>query len=176
MSKKYNRSYHLPFSLGCSSDDKMMDDVSELLNKEVVISEKMDGGNVCLERHNCYARTHSGPPTHTSFDLFKSIHSSVKHLIPENLELFGEFLYAKHSIYYDKLPAYLMLFNVRDLTSDLWLSWEEVELWAEEIQVPTVPVLHRGVFNSVNDLKLKINEFMSMPSCFGKERGALLLG
>lgn len=55
MSKKYNRSYHLPFSLGCSSDDKMMDDVSELLNKEVVISEKMDGGNVCLERHNCYA-------------------------------------------------------------------------------------------------------------------------
>lgn len=68
-----------------------------------------------------------------------------------------------------------MLFNVRDLTSDLWLSWEEVELWAEEIQVPTVPVLHRGVFNSVNDLKLKINEFMSMPSCFGKEREGVVV-
>ena len=116
----------------------------------------MDGSNTSLEAEGCFARTHAGPPTHASFDGLKALHAAIKFKIPEDLQLFGEWLFALHSIPYDKLPAYFMLFNVRenlDAKKPYWLSWEEVEMWADEIGVPCVPVLFKGKVSSEKELK-----------------------
>lgn len=175
MSYKYSRTFHAPWSKGATDDDKILHNIDSLLGEPIIISEKIDGSNSCLEYSNCYARTHSGPPTHPSFDGFKALHSTVKYNIPENIQLFGEWVYALHSIAYSKLPSYFMLFNVRNIDNLIWTSWEEVELWAEEIKVPTVPVLYRGTVNSKEELKELTDKFMEEPSVCGEEREGVVI-
>lgn len=142
-SPKYPRMSHLPWSSGGTKDDRRLSDLSSLLNVKTTLTEKMDGSNVCLERDRVFARSHNQAPDHPSFDLLKAFHASVRHKIPEGLQVFGEWLYAKLSIHYQGLPSYLMAFGVRNLDSLFWLSWEDTELWAEELGVPTVPVLDK---------------------------------
>lgn len=168
-SKKYPRTYHLPFSPGATNDDKIMDSYDHFHDQEIVISQKFDGSNVCLEREHCFARTHSGPPTHASFDMFKSLHAGIKSMIPESFQIFGEWLYAKHSIHYHDLPGYLMIFGIR--YNDVWLSWEETELWAEELGISTVTVEFIG---KTNDLESLINKLMKEESLYGEKEGMVV--
>ena len=50
MKIKYPRTFHLPWSPGATSDDKMLKSIEHFIGKEVVITEKMDGEN-CLDRN-----------------------------------------------------------------------------------------------------------------------------
>jgi hypothetical protein len=171
-SPKYNRTPHFPWSKGCTNDDKIAEDISSLISKRIVITEKMDGSNTSLEAEGCFARTHAGPPTHLSFDGLKALHANIKYKIPSNIQLFGEWCYALHSIAYSKLPAYFLLFNVRNLETNTWSSWEEVELWADEIGVPTVPLLFKGTCDSEVNLQKLTEKFMIEPSiCGGLREG-----
>lgn len=174
MSKKYNRTFHFPFSKGATNDDKIIDSFDKLINVPIVITEKIDGSNTSLEHEGCFARTHSGPPTHPSFDGLKQLHATVKHKIPKGIQLFGEWCYALHSIAYDALPGYFLLFNVRYTENNKWASWEEVEMWANEIEVPTVPVLFKGAINSEDNLQKIIKSFMIEKSeCGGIKEGVV---
>lgn len=166
-SLKYPRTYHVPWSLGATSDDKIAKSINQLIGQPIVITEKIDGSNSSLEKEGCFARTHSGPPTHSSFDNLKSLHANIKYKIPDNVQLFGENVFAVHSIEYNELPGYFLLFNVRDLNSMMWSSWEEVELWAQEIEVSTVPVLFKGVVSSEKELQKLTESFMIQPSQCG---------
>ena len=56
MSAKYPRSFHLPWSPGGTSDDKRIADVSTLLARELVITEKCDGSNLTYTRRGVFAR------------------------------------------------------------------------------------------------------------------------
>ena len=42
MRVKFPRTYHLPFSPGVGSDDKIISSLESLLGKEVVVTEKME--------------------------------------------------------------------------------------------------------------------------------------
>lgn len=169
MSPKFPRTHHLPFSPGGTSDDKRLKTVDHLLGVDIVITEKLDGSNVCLERNAVYARSHSGPPDHPSFDALKALHAGLRFSIPEGYQIFGEWLYAKHSISYDRLPNYLVLFAGRDLTSPStpeWCSWLEVEMLADDLGVAFAPVLAQGRCGSAADLEEEINSLVSQPSKF----------
>lgn len=176
-SPKYERTFHLPWSPGGTSDDKRMKDVSGLLNTRIVVTEKMDGSNVCMETGGCFARTHSGPPDHPSFDAFKQLHSMRKSRIPKGIQIFGEWCYALHSIRYDRLPgSYFLMFGVRDLNGNKWLSWEEVELWAEELEVPTVPVLGNSIsVESASSLKTLTEALCKQSSVHGDLREGVVV-
>jgi len=167
-SPKYPKTFHVPSSPCVAKDDKRMKDVESLLCVDVVATEKADGSNVCMEHPACFARSHASGASHESFDAFKAFHAGVRHLIPNDFQMFGEWLYAKHSIHYLALPAYFLLFGVRDLGgSARWLAWEEVEMWAEELGVPTVPVLDRGSFNRPWKLNGLIDTHTRAPSRLG---------
>lgn len=169
-SPKYNRTFHFPWSPGATSDDKIATTIERLIGKRpIVITEKMDGSNTSLETDGCFARTHSGPPSHKSFDGLKALHATIRYKIPQGIQLFGEWCFAKHSIEYSELPGYFMLFNVRELIGEeyFWMSWAEVQLWAEEIGVPTVPVLFQGSIESEDKLKELVESFMKQPSACG---------
>jgi hypothetical protein len=174
-SPKYNRTFHVPWSPGATSDDKIASSIDSLLNKPIVITEKMDGSNTSLEREGCFARTHANAPTHPSFDALKALHAVCKWQIPENIQLFGEWCFAVHSIEYVELPHYFLLFNVRDLNNNTWASWEEVKLWAEEIQLNTVPVLFEGTVTSEKELQQIIDSFMIKPSACGGIREGIVV-
>lgn len=174
-SPKYNRTFHIPWSPGGTNDDKRAGSIEKLIGVPIVITEKMDGSNTSLEAEGCFSRSHSGPPTHASFDGLKALHASIQYKLPKGFQFFGEWCYARHSIEYNELPGYFMLFNVKDLDGPVWGSWEEVEMWAEEIGVPTVPVLFKGTVSSEKELQELVESFMNQPSACGGIREGVVV-
>ena len=177
VSPKYPRTFHLPWSKGATNDDKRATSVEGLIGKPIIISDKIDGSNTSLEAEACFARTHSGSPTHPSFDGFKALHAAIKHEITTDTQLFGEWVFARHSIEYTELPAYFLLFGVRYLEEPdyLWGSWEEVEFWSKEIAVPTVPILFQGIISSEKELQELTESLMIQPSvCGGIREGVVV--
>lgn len=173
MSTKYPRTPHLPFSPGRTRDDRVLSSVDPFIGTPLIVTEKMDGSNVCLENNNLFARSHSKSPNHPSFDALKAVHAQIKHVIPNNLQIFGEWLYAQHSIFYNSLPNYLAIFAVCE--NSKWASWEEVELWANELNVPTVPVLKTITFQNEKDLQKEIEHLAQLSSLFGDEREGVVI-
>ena len=152
---KYPRTPHLPFSPGMTDDDETIKTYARLLDgaPKVVITEKIDGGNCCLKDDMVFARTHSKPATHASFSMVKQLYLSQilpSGLVQDEWELFGENMEAVHSIDYTPdasdhyLPSPFFLFAVFDRNEMRWFSWDEVTALADNIGIPTVPVLWTG--------------------------------
>lgn len=169
MSEKYPRTYHLPWSPGCSDDDKILDSVNHLLGKQIVITEKVDGGNCALTQQGVFARTHGSIAKHPAFDPIKTLWASIRFEIPETYSIFGEAAYAKHSIAYNALPGLFLTFNIRDDSTSRWLSWDDVKEISGALGLPTVPVLWEGVVTSPEALKAKINDLLAEGSRCGGE-------
>src|SRR5437870_940981 len=97
METKYPRTWHFPFSPGVSGDDHVQDDwESCLAGKRLIYTEKLDGGNTMLSRDGVFARSHTAPASHPSFDYLKPIWSAIRASLG-NLCIYGENLYGVHS-------------------------------------------------------------------------------
>lgn len=142
---KYHRSYHVPWSKGTTSDDKLLTNLNHFENLEIVMSEKMDGENTSIYTKHSHARSCTSS-YHPSRNHIKQLQAQLANDIPDNLKLIGENLFAKHSIFYDNLEAYFLLFAVQN-ENGLILSWDETLEWAELLNLKTVPVLYRGKFD-----------------------------
>jgi hypothetical protein len=175
MNMKYPRTPHLPWSPGVSNDDRIIDSLDSLLNRPVVILEKLDGSNVCLESDSVFARSHSGPPTHPSFDRLKALHAANRWQIPPDYQVFGEWVYAVHSIKYDHLPGYLMLFGARDLEVPVWEPWAFVQSWAQCLEVHAAPVLAEGTYTTEAELKAITEKLANQPSLYGATREGVVV-
>ncbi len=138
-SKKYNRSLHAQISLGTTSDDRFMPDgyVAAFAAMEgLVLTEKLDGQNNCFNKYGVFARSHAAPSIHPWDKPLRERWELIKNEL-KNLEIFGENMYAIHSIAYHKLESFFYVFAVRE--GDQWLSWEEVKFYAQMLDFPTVP-------------------------------------
>ncbi|BBG58561.1 RNA ligase [Providencia rustigianii] len=62
--------------------------------------------------------------------------------------MFGENVYAVHSIEYQHIEDYFYVFAVRQ--GDYWLSWEEVTFYASLFDFPTVPQLNLEIDKSLS--------------------------
>lgn len=172
ISRKYGRTYHYDFSLGTTSDDRINNDWWEDMQKfnESIDTEKLDGENTCLNGIGIFARSHAAPTKHPWSNYLKQKYSMIKNDLKENnVELFGENIYAQHSIIYPNIDNHFYLFGVRVL--DKWLSWKEVQWYAEIFDYPTVPVLNRtkisdtskeGVINRVANIVSNESTFGSI--------------
>ena len=58
--------------------------------------------------------------------------------------LYGEWLYAKHSVHYRKLPHYFFEFDIYDKDAEQFLDLDTRLRMLEGTGLQTVPVLHRG--------------------------------
>jgi len=156
-SKKYFRTFHVPWTKSTDSDDRILSSVEHFSDREVVITEKLDGENQTWTRDSVYARSHGGPPGHASNNLSKQLWESHRHLIDPGLSVFFEWTYALHSIWYRRMAAeysYVHIFGVRDdHTGEHW-AWEDVEMMAEHLGYPTVPVLWRGTLQDAKMLQV----------------------
>lgn len=139
--EKYPRTYHFPFSEGAVNDDKICQHWAPILSQELVITEKLDGENTCIKSTGVFARSHGAvnrnPWAKPIWDIWSRIGTSLG-----NFHVFGENLYAIHSIEYERLPAWFFVFAMRE--GERWLSWDEVTEWATILELPLVPVLFRG--------------------------------
>lgn len=116
-----------------------------------------------MTRHRCHARSLDSKH-HPSRNIVKQIHATIAPQIPEGWKLFGENIYAKHSILYDKLTDYFYLFGVWTDKQEC-LSWDDTVAWAEILGLQTVPVLYSGVWDED-----KIKACWTGKSAFGEEQ------
>ena len=174
MSDKYPRTIHLPWSPGGTKDDRKLADVHALLHRELVITEKLDGSNVCLEREQVFARSHNDAPRHPSFDALKAVHATLRWQIPPHRQVFGEWLWARHSIAYDRLPAFLLVFGIRDTQDVEWLSWEETAAACDNFNLKTVPVLWRGTVQTEAELQRQTEALLHKCS-YGPEQEGIVV-
>ena len=172
---------HMPFSPQIASDDTILPaGVAGLFTREeVTISEKMDGGNCCLCNGRVYARTHKHEASHESFSLVKDLYLSFSHLMTaqefNECALFGENMGAVHSIKYNALKSPFYLFSVFQMKEKRWYSWEEVTLFAARLRIPTAPLLFKGHFASMADLRAFLAHHAAQTSVgsHGEERDGI---
>lgn len=143
---KYPRTPHLPWSLGVTEDDIRILDISCFEGKQVVVTEKMDGENTTLYRDHMHARSIDSRH-HPSRDWIKKLHGRIAWQIPVGWRFCGENMYARHSIGYDNLKSYFYLFSIWDENNSC-LSWEETLEWAALLELETVPVLYKDIWNA----------------------------
>lgn len=155
---KYPRTKHFSWSEGVTSDDKIVTDLSHFEGQEVICSVKMDGENTSILRNSCYARSLDSN-NHPSRNWVKGLWGTIKHDIPEKWRICGENLYATHSIHYDNLPSYFMVFNIWN-EENVCLSWDETLDYCFLLNLTPVKVIYRGIFdiNIINKLHLQLDK------------------
>jgi len=148
---KYPRTYHLSWSDGITSDDKIIKNLDSFKNKQVIVTEKMDGENTNLYAKYIHARSLT-MKRHPSNAWVKNFHASIKQDIPVNFRICGENLYAEHSIHYTALQSYFLGFSVWE--NDLCFDWESTVEWFNLLGITSVPVLYSGIFDEMIIQKL----------------------
>jgi len=124
----------------------------QLLNGKVTITEKMDGANVGIVRYRDTFHLQKrgslvGDSEHAQFNFFKawSYQNYDKIMqIPKGTVLYGELMYAKHTIFYDRLPDYFLAFAWLNKGSNRYYKWDEMKTLCDNIGFHTVPLLHQG--------------------------------
>jgi hypothetical protein len=153
---KYPRTPHLFGSRGTDDDKHLDHKASEafIANPSLVVEEKLDGTNVGIHftsagRMVLQCRGHEiTEGMHPQYDLFKQWTSVKRPMLADLLGgqyiLYGEWLYAKHSVHYRKLPHYFFEFDIYDKDVGRFLDLTARLRLLEGTGLHTVPVLYRG--------------------------------
>lgn len=153
---KYPRTPHLFGSTGTADDKHLGRRESERLvaDASLLVEEKLDGTNVGIHftsrgRMVLQCRGHEiADGMHPQYDLFKQW-TSVKRAVLEQMLgdrfiLYGEWLYAKHSVHYRALPHYFFEFDLYDKEAGRFLDLATRLQRLAGTGIRTVPVVHRG--------------------------------
>lgn len=173
---KFPRTRHLfdAGGSGVSRDDLLMDHSEEQTfytpanNRGapqvlVAVEEKVDGANLGISigsdmQIHVQNRSHYvNSKTHRQFstlDLWLGEHSHEIYdiLTPGNQVLFGEWLYAKHSIHYTHLPGYFMAFDIYDRERSQFVSRKERDRLLGDTSIPIVRCIAERTFTGRQDV------------------------
>jgi hypothetical protein len=163
---KYPRTPHLEGSgIQRGDEDIPIHSLHELANKYIVVEEKMDGANCAISFSNdstllLQSRGHylTGGPRETQFHLFKSW--AYTHMtdfwsaLTDRYILYGEWLYAKHTVFYTNLPHYFMEFDIYDKHTNTFLSTAQRQNFLTQLPyVVSVKVLYQGYIQTQPQLE-----------------------
>jgi hypothetical protein len=165
---KYPRTRHLQGSrLQPGDEDLEAAAFAEIEGRPLVVEEKLDGANSGVSFDDegqlwLQSRGHHlvGGYRERHFDLFKTwatCHQGVLHeVLGSRYVMYGEWLYAKHTVFYDRLPHYFMEFDVLDLHTGRFLSTARRRELLEGTPVVSVPVVHEGTTPSIEALARRV--------------------
>lgn len=158
---KYPRTPHLQGSrLQEGDEDLSQIPFSQILGKHIVVEEKIDGansaisfdgeGNLLLQSRGHYL---NGGFRERHYNLLKQWANVNQDLFFDVLGsryiMYGEWLYAKHTVFYDALPSYFMEFDIFDREREVFLDTpSRKELTKRMGIVSSVPVLGEGIFKN----------------------------
>ena len=168
MIHKYPRTRHLEGSrLQPGDEDLDQVPLESLRGMYCVVEEKLDGANAGMSLDDdgelqLQSRGHIlvGGAREKHWDLFKRwAHAHAASLVPKlaGLTLYGEWLYAKHTIFYDQLPHYFLEFDIRDATGAFWSTARRREHLAG-MPVVSVPILWEGVVTEPRKLPALVGD------------------
>lgn len=142
---KYPKTMHLPWSPGLQIDDRVIDSLSAFQGQRVIVTEKMDGENTTIYSDGKYHARSIDSKKHPSRSIIGALTGQISHQLPLNWRLCGENLYAKHSIFYQQLSAYFLVFSIWE--AERCLAWDETKAYTQLLGLDTVPVLYDGLWD-----------------------------
>ena len=138
--------------------DKVMSDSerTRFLHHELVVEEKVDGanlgisfdsdGNIRAQNRGAYLHLpSSGPWKKLANWLVPRTEDLFEHLTDRYI-LFGEWCYARHSVFYDRLPDWFLGFDVYDKKAGHFLSCSRRDTLLKAMSIYQVPMIDRGSF------------------------------
>jgi ATP-dependent RNA circularization protein (DNA/RNA ligase family) len=147
--------------------------MSNLIGQEIVITEKLDGENTSMTDGGVYARSHAAYTTSPWSREVRALHKLVvEDELGDGVYLFGENMEGIHSIEYTNLTSYFYIFGMRD--NNICVPWEKVEEYSYLLDIPTVPVLFKGIVNSEKELKSLVEKLSKEPSELGGVREGIV--
>lgn len=158
---KYPRTPHLQGSrLQPGDEDLSQRPFSDIAGRHVVLEEKIDGANCAISfsrdgELRLQSRGHflTGGYRERHYELLKQwaiVHrDALYEVLKGRYIMYGEWMYAKHAIYYDRLPHYFMEFDVLDRETGKFLDTPSRHKLLEKLPVCHVPVLASGTFKDM---------------------------
>lgn len=155
MFRKYEKTYRIPISQLDVPGKHILSkkEVKALLQGKVVVEEKMDGANVGIIRHkDRFALQKRGSlvaeSEHEQFSFFNNW-ANVRNYdkimsVPSGHIIYGELMYAVHTIYYDSLPDYFLVFDIWN--GKKYLSRNKRDVFCEKYGFCQVPLIDKGYF------------------------------
>jgi len=138
-----------------------------LIGRFVVAEEKLDGANCAISfsvdgTMFLQSRGHflTGSPRERQFDRFKQWAACIQPELHDRLGsryvLYGEWLYAKHTVFYDALPEYFHEFDRLDTRTGTFASTAVRREFLEGLGIVSVPVLFEGILEDPEQLLSRI--------------------
>lgn len=155
---KYPRTQHVEGSrLQQGDEDLEQVPLSSLWGKHLVIEEKQDGANSGIsfdgnEKLHLQSRGHflTGGPREQQFTLFKqwaATHADLLYIaLGDQFIAYGEWLYKKHTVFYDRLTHYWAEFDIFDKSRGVFLDTPSRERMLKGLPYQPVKVLWTGTW------------------------------
>lgn len=135
------------------------------LSHKIIIEEKIDGanlgisfdkdGNPIFQNRGGTIKLFSGQ-WKKLFSWYLSHENFLFEALLDRFVLFGEWCYACHSIYYNRLPDYFIAFDIYDKQAGFFMSVEKRNLFLKGSGIFCVPFIGRGLY-SIEQLKNTIH-------------------
>ena len=171
---KYPKTPYWPWSPSVGRDGDVHPDPGRFVGEKVAITEKLDGGNTLLHGCKVYGRSVTAPSEGKWMAMVKK-HHAWKVSEPD-VFLYGEDIYGVHSIAYEPVPEdeTFYAFALRD-AEGVFASFAALEAYANQRDIPVVPVLFKGRFRSIAELQVFMEYAHGEPSMLGGEREGVVL-
>jgi hypothetical protein len=153
---KYPRTPHLEGSRLQDGDEDSFLPYSSLAGKFIVVEEKLDGANCGLSVSSSgnlmlQSRGHFlvDGPRERHFSVFKKWaarhEDALFDLLGARYIMFGEWMQAKHSMFYDALPHLFLEFDIFDKEAGQFLSTQRRHSLLAPLPIVSMPVLYSGL-------------------------------
>ena len=161
---KYPRTPHIEGSrLQLGDEDLSQIPFETIAGKHLVIEEKCDGANsavsfdpngeLLLQSRGHYL---TGGYRERHYNLMKQWAMAHRNeffdVLGTKYIMYGEWMYAKHTIFYDALPHYFLEFDILDRETGIFLDTPTRHKMLKEVPVVSVPVLGSGYYTSKEEM------------------------
>lgn len=141
---KHKSTLHHSFSGTLSKGDEYAspDVIESFEGQQIIITEKMDGGASSFTKkedgslHINLRSLEQVDPADKKASWLCNYVDLLKEKLPLNFRFSGEILKWKHSIYYDELPSFFMLYRIWN-DKNVSLGWDELTEWTELLDIPS---------------------------------------
>ena len=151
------------FLFASAHEDLSQIPFSCIRGRHLVVEEKIDGANSAISfeadgQLRLQSRGHylTGGYRERHYNLMKqwaSIHQDAFFdVLGTRYIMYGEWMYAKHTVFYDALTDYFMEFDIFDREEQIFLSTARRHEMLKNLPVVSVPVLKEGAFRDKEDL------------------------
>lgn len=162
--QKYPRTAHLEGSrLQPGDEDMQSAPFSQLVGRSLVVEEKIDGqnagisfgtaGELLLQSRGHFLRGGAREASFAPLKGWAQRHRAALHdVLGARYVLFGEWCYAKHTVFYDALPHWFLAFDLYDKEHDLFVDTPTRRRVLAGAPVVEVPVLAMKSFTSLAEM------------------------